>query len=254
MKRSGANVITLFCLLLPAMSLAQAPTDTDGQTVVARFEISKEAFQDVKNSADLVTAVREHLTLDLTMPLDEPISISLRGWAGAQGGEGPPYNFVLSSLGVRYEGGHPLVDFPYALAVRNSHGDVSSPDTKGWVEIDAEDWDEDAAWSSLVTALDVGLPQSSNGFESPLNGQHIGLRVKGVHVREFTLAAEDPGWGDYGFCCLEDFQGPVFQLQPDTWFQSATEEGGVADELVQHRNILVIELEPEPIATEDTGD
>ncbi|MGH9320222.1 MAG: hypothetical protein ACRD3V_10095, partial [Vicinamibacteria bacterium] len=215
MKICGAMGITLVCGLLPAVSLAQAPTD---QTSVLRFEISEEAFQDVENSADLVAAVREHLTLDLTMPLDEPILISIRGVAG-----GPPHFLYPNRLRAQYESDAPLHGSSYALAVRESHGEDFPPDGDEWVEFDAEDWDEDAAWNALVRALDIGLPESSTEFETPRAGRHVGLRVKGVHVREFTLTDED-SWWDYHECCLEDFQGPVFQIEPDASFQSAVME------------------------------
>src|SRR5690606_33687960 len=118
---------------------AQAPEFPQG-TIVARFELPAAPLVEVTTSAELIEALRAHLTLDLAMPLDEPLQVDLRGMAGGRGGDGPPYYFTLSPLGVRYTGTDPLNDFPYAEAVRESHGDDFPPDGDAWDEYDADDW------------------------------------------------------------------------------------------------------------------
>ncbi|MGH7571075.1 MAG: hypothetical protein ACREMK_04435 [Gemmatimonadota bacterium] len=234
---------------LAAQDSARAATTQDSadrasDTVVARFHLPKGALADATNSEELIAALRENLTIDLAMPLDEPLRVHLRGWAGAEGGDSPAYNFVLSPLGVGYSGQGPLDGFSYSLAVRESHGEDFPPDGDEWDEFDADDWDEDEAWSRLVKALDVGLPQSAPGFERPGPGEHVALRVVEVHTHDFALAARDSGWGEYSWCCLEDYEGAVLQIQPDASFQSEMMGDSSADGLFHRRNILVVDLQP----------
>lgn len=219
------------------------------ETLVARFDLPRDALDEVASSVELVAALREHLTIDVAMPLDEPLLINLHGLAGRrEGGQGPVYHFGLSPLGVGYEGETPLEGFPYALAVRESHGADFPPDGDEWAEFDADDWHEEEAWNRLVDALDVGLPQSTTEFGRPGEGGHVGLAVTDVHLREFTLdGPADSAWADFGGCCDDLDDRAVFVLRPEPAFQSMTTEGDTTARDLEHRlNVLAISLDPIP--------
>lgn len=179
-------------------------------TVVARFVLAPDALEGISTSGELVAALREHLALDLAMPLDEPLRVALRGFAGDPRGLAPVYHFLLGQLGVGYEGAEPLDDFPYATAVRESHGDDFPPDGDEWDEFGDDDWEEKAAWGALVKALDVGLPQSSDAFSRPLEPGALPLRVTAVH-RVSAL--------DHGFA--ESLEGALLRLEPSPFFSSS---------------------------------
>lgn len=228
----GSVLTGLAILALTALSaislVAQvdsAPPKDPADTVVARFGLPSGVLADVSTSTDLVAALREHLVVDAALPLDESFAISLAGFAGDD--SGIPYTFTLSSLGMRLDrGAAPLVDFPYATAVRESHGDDFPPDHDEWDEIDDDEWNEEDAWGKLVEALDVGLPQSSEQWD---RGEgHVHVRVEAVH---------EIAWDDYEF--EESLEGAVLKLMPSPFFSSQLDV-----ELPTDIRGLVIELEP----------
>lgn len=237
-----------------AQDVAATDPPSEGEAVssdilVARFDLPPDALDDVANSAELIAALREHLAIDVAMPLDEPLRINLYGLAGQrEGGQGPVYHFSLSPLGVGYEGETPLEAFPYALAVRESHGADFPPDGDDWAEFDADDWNEEEAWNRLVDALDVGLPQSTAEFGRPGENGHVGLAVTDVHLREFTLnGSADSAWADFGECCDDLDDRAVLVLRPVPAFQSMMTEGDTTARDLEHRlNVLAISLDPIP--------
>lgn len=183
--------------------------DFPPNTVVARLAIDPDALAAVSTSGELIAALQEHVTLDLAMPLDEPLTVNLRGFAGDHAGSAPGYHFGFSALGLGYEGNDPLDDFPYAAAVRESHGDDFPPDGDEWSEFADDDWDEAAAWQRLVTALDIGLPQSSDAFAPPTEPGRLPLRVAVVH-----------GFDTADWTFVESLEGALLVLQPEMSFQS----------------------------------
>lgn len=198
-------------------------------TIVARFLIDAAVLADAATSGELIALLREHLRIDLGMPLKEPLAIMPRGYAGDQSA-GMVYHFGLGQLGLRVVSSGTWPDLDYAMAVRESHGDDFPRDDDMWDEIDTEEeWDEDAAWASLVEALDIGLPQSADGFRQPDQPGTLPLRVKAVHF----VAADD-------YETEEKLGGPILRLQPDPHFQSAMEGIDIGYDL---RTIL-IQLEP----------
>lgn len=234
---------------------SEGPEDDLGKTenaLVARFALPADALDEVASSVELVAALREHLALDLSMPLEEPLQVTLHGLAGQPSGDaGPAYRFGWSSLGIRFRGPGALRNHPYALAVRESHGADFPPDGDAWEEFDDDEWSEDAAWSRLVDALDAGLRQSAASFTGSTEDGHVALGVAGVHLREFRMADRaDSAWADYGSCC-DGFEGrALLQLRPDVSYPSAM-GGGTGGDPAARLNVLVIELAPGPGAGAD---
>lgn len=208
-------------------------------TIVARFDLPVDSLHSVRSSRDLVDALQQHLTLDLAMPLEEPLQIHMRGMVGAYD-SGMPYHFTLSPIGVGYRGSTPLDRYSYADAVRESHGDDFPPDDDDWEEFGSDEWDAAGAWALLTKALDVGLPQASSDFAPLAEGGHVPLRVTGVHIREFTMPDLDTGWLDYGDCCTGEFDGAVLEIRPDVTYQSLLTGAGA--DVAQNLTVLVIEL------------
>lgn len=227
---------------------SQGSEDDHGKTentLVARFALPSRALEDVASSSELVAALREHLSLDLSMPVAEPLQVTLHGLAGHLAeSSGPIYRFGWSSLGVRYRGPGSRRGLSYALAVRESHGADFPPDGDEWEEFEEDEWSEDEAWSRLVEALDVGLRQTSSRFAGAGEGGHAALTVAGVHLREFRMADRaDSAWADFGNCC-DGFGGrAVLQLRPDVSYPSSMGAGTGGDPAAR-LNVLVIELAP----------
>jgi len=193
---------------------AQTPTATTGadgfppNTVIARFGIDPDALTAVGTSGELVAALRAHLTLDLAMPLDESLTVALRGHAGDPDGPAPVFHFVYCGLSHRIEGPGSLDDVPYAATLRESH-----PDDE--LCMDEKTWDEDVEWAKLVESLELGLSQSSRAFSRPSEPGALPLRVVGVH-------GADPfeGWE-----FLASLKGARLQLEPSPGFGSSTIAG-----------------------------
>lgn len=211
--------------------------------IVARFAIDPQALAEVSTSAELVAALREHLTLDVAMPLDEPLQVDLRGFAGDRSGRQPGYHFGWSALGVRYMGRQPLNGFHYASAVRESHGAGVSADGGSWDRFDSDDWDEESAWIALATALDIGLPQSSDAFDPPPEPGRLALRVVAVHHVELT------DWDR-----LDSIGGPLIELEPSPRFASSSDADWEEPEGLEYDvGVLVIQLGPAPAGGSSDG-
>ena len=205
---------------------------------MARLHLPAEALTGVTSSVELADALRRHLTLDLTMPLQEPITVSLRGLAG--GTEGIPA--VLQVPALRYEGTDPLEGFSLARAIEESRG--PRMDNDGWDEFDADEAGDDP-WRLLVQVLDAGLSQSAKGFGPANGGGHVGLRVESVRIPEFSYDALGGGQAEeYYWCCREEEEGPILQLAADLWFPSMGDEKGPAEALQYDQTIVVIQLGP----------
>lgn len=208
-----------------AQENADDPQEFPPNTIVARFQIDPTVLADATTSGELIALLREHLRIDLGMPLKEPLAIMPRGYAGDQSA-GMVYHFGLGQLGLRVVSAGTWADLDYAMAVRESHGEDFPPDDDMWDEIETdEEWDEDEAWANLVEALDIGLPQSADGFQQPAQPGTLPLRVKAVHF----VAADD-------YETDEKLGGAILRLQPDPYFQSAMEGIEVGYDL---RTILI---------------
>ncbi len=230
----------LAVLLIPGPLPGQDADAASTRDIVVRFAIPEDAFADATTSVEIVQVLRDQLTIELAMPLDEELRVVLRGVAGVRQGSGPPYHLLLGSLGVGVAGRQPRAEYSYALAVRESHGDF--PDNP-WAALDSwEEWIEEDAWNSLVTALDIGPAQSHGAFTRPAEGQHAPLRVKSVQIQEFTMAPEDSAWADFTYYSYDD-RAAVLEIKPDISHQSA-QEGVTPDDIRYHLNILVLELGP----------
>ena len=198
-----------------------------GDTVVARLAVDPEALAGVSTSGELVAALREHLTVDAALPFDEPLTVSLRGYAGDRDGSAPGFHFVYCGLSLRHRGADPLEGASYAAALRESH-----PDDE--LCMDEETWDEEAEWARLVEALEIGLPQSSDSFDPPPAAGELALRVTGVHVMD---------GGDWEL--MESLNGPLLELQPQPDFPSLRSADWEEPEGFGYDvRLLVILLEP----------
>ncbi len=247
-----------------AIALAGLPAPLRGRQVadqpvepamVARFVLPDDAFEGVTSSAQLVRTLRDELGIELGMPLDQVLQVDFLGWAGEVDGAQPGYMVQSSSLGVRYGGDQSLATFPFTAAVRASHG-WPDADTPGeWDDYDIPGWNEEEAWSSLVDALDIGLPQSSEAFQEPPAAGRLGLRVASLEVREFDLPVADPGWDEYHFrCCRGDAGRTVMELRLNLSYRSPMDDSPLPD-VRQRTNVLVLELVPgtvmDAVATTD---
>lgn len=243
--RSVAGVIVVAAAVMPAPLLGlQARDGEDSEAIVARFVLPENLFENVTSSAQLVQALRDHLALELAMPLEGVLQADFRGWAGEVDGAQPGYLVQSSLLGVRYGGRQTSATFPFAQAVRASHGEGAPDAQASWDDYDIPGWDEEDAWSQLVNALDIGLPQSSDAFHEPPAPGRLGLRVAHAEVREFDLPVADPGWDGYYFrCCRGEAGRTVMELRLDVSFRSAMDDTPLPD-VRKRTNVVVLEVVP----------
>ncbi len=233
---SIAVTLTSFASAVSAQEAGAAP-DSSGaadtfpaNTLVARLSIDPEPLSSVTNSAELVSALREHLTFAASMPLDEDLRVHLRGAVGnpAEGGSFP---FLYSGLGYDLEANESSTG-GFSAVVRGSHGPGS--------DFDDSDWDEDEAWAWLLDAINTGLTGSlaADGRFATDDDGHVSLRVVGVQ----TASAEE--WD-----VEEGLERMYLKLQPGPRFSSSAMAGweppeGFASDVQR----LFIELEPGPLA------
>ncbi|HUF77193.1 MAG TPA: hypothetical protein VMM35_12985 [Longimicrobiales bacterium] len=230
----AAGPVALFlAMLLTAPDLAaQAAATMDAaafpdNTVVVRLGVDEDALAGAGTSGELVAALREHLAIDLAMPLDEPLTVFLRGSAGDRAGPAPGFNFGYCALSLRHAVPDPLEAASYANLLQESH-----PDDEFCMDEDA--WDEEAEWARLTEALEVGLAQSSDAFDPPPEPGHLPLRVASVHSVDTT------DWD-----LLESLQGPLLELQPEPGFASSRDMNWERPEGFGYdMRLLVIQLEP----------
>jgi len=201
-------------------------------TVVVRYAIDPSALQGVTTSADLVAALREHLGVEASMPLEEPLWVTLQG--AVQSPEADlPYGFGFSDIGFALEGGGVAVS-DLASVIRASH------------EADTfSDWEEEAVWGVLLEAIETGLadPASPLGWANALRPRndegHVELGIAAVH----QLCLEDQEFWEVS----ESLERDYIELRPDVSFQSASMAGWEPPEGLAYQTVgLLIELEPAP--------
>ena len=230
----AAGPVSLFLAMLltaPDLAAQAAATMDDASfphnTVVVRLHVDEDALAGAGTSGELVTALREHLAIDLAMPLDEPLTVFLRGYAGDRAGPAPGFNFGYCALSLRHAVPDPLEGASYATVLQGSH-----PDDE--LCMDEEAWDEEAEWARLREALEVGLAQSSDAFHAPPEPGHLPLRVAAVHSVDAT------DWD-----LLESLQGPLLELRPDPGFASSLDlDWEEPEDFGYDLRLLVIQLEP----------
>jgi hypothetical protein len=229
---AGPVALSLAMLLTAPDLAAQAAAPMDAadfppNTVVVRLGVDEDALAGARTSGELVAALREHLTIDLAMPLDEPLTVFLRGNAGDRDGPAPGFNFGYCALSLRRAGPDPLEGAAYATVLQESH-----PDDE--LCMDEEAWDEDAEWTRLTEALEVGLAQSSDAFHPPPEPGHLPLRVAAVHSVDAT------DWD-----LLDSLKGPLLELRPESGFASSSDMDWEEPEGFGYDvRLLVILLEP----------
>jgi hypothetical protein len=197
---------------------------------VARYSVDPDVFGNVTSSAEFVAQLREHLTIAVAMPLDEELRVTLRGLLVNPDQRGAPYSFLSSDLGFEYES-DVLMSAELGTAVRGSHGSSSA--------FDDADWDEDAAWTWLLEAVETGLTSSiaADGSFGRGDEGRVSLRVAGVHA----VAADD--WE-----FEEGLERVYVKLQPAPRFSSSVYADWEAPEgFTYDVQALLIELEPGPM-------
>ena len=246
-KRFARQLATLAVLLFVTDGVALVPGPVHAQeaaataeasavgafsenTLIARYSVDPDVFGDVTSSAELVAQLREHLTVDVAMPLDEELRVTLRGLLVNPDQRGAPYSFLSSDLGFEYES-YELMSAELGTAVRGSHGSSSA--------FDDSDWDEDVAWTWLVEAVETGLIESiaADGRFARDGEGRVSLSVASVHA-----VATD----DWEF--EEGLERMYVKLQPAPRFSSSVYADWEAPEgFTYDVQALLIELEPGPM-------
>lgn len=241
MKRSTSQMAALLSVavaVVPSPTHAQETAETvdasttsaaPANTLVARYSVDPDVFGDVTSSAELVSLLREHLTVDVAMPLDEELRVTVRGLLVNPDQRGAPYSFLSSDLGFEYESDE-LMSAELGTVVRGSHGPGSA--------FDDADWDEDAAWTWLLEAVETGLTSSmaADGRFARDGEGRVPLRVAGVHA-----VATD----DWEF--EEGLERMYVKLQPSPRFQSSVYADWEPPEgFTYDVQAVLIELEPGP--------
>ena len=228
MTAVGRIVALSVVLCLPPAAVAQEAAGD--ARIRAAYSVDPAALQQVTNSADLVEVLRQTLTAEAAMPLEEPLRVELMGEIRDPVGGG--------SVPIRDPG----------LGFEVPGGQTASGDLGGLVQASHEagaaygggDWSAKEAWSGLRTMLEEGLTTSraaDGRFERAENGL-VPLKVAAVH-----LASHDD-WE------LEDgLERMYVKLQPGASFDSSTdgdweEPAGFGYDI---RTIL-LELEPSEAA------
>lgn len=230
----------LAALHSPTGASAQEATDASAEPVVSLLQLPDDALLSATTSAELIQALRDHLSIRLVMPSGETAAVSLKGKVGAGDGRGTPYYFQFR--GFRWEGPGPLEDFSVATALEESLGEGMDED--GWDEYDVDDEESDSAWADLVEALDVGLLNADERFWRA-EDESVGLRVRAVHLPSYRYDETGGGQAEEFYSCCEGFDLPILQLTasvaPST---SEPPDGGEWPAVAYEQNILIVELEP----------
>jgi hypothetical protein len=206
-----AGVVAVAAGLVHTAAIAQEPVsfvEPDPElfppnTLVSRIHIDDAVLENVTNTAQFVTALREHLMVEVSMPLDEPLWVTPR-WNVVGVPDGMPYTIETGRLGFGLEGGS-AVSSDLASAVRASH------------EADTfSDWEEEAAWAWFLEALEYALadPAMMQGL-TPRGRDDSGrvpVRIAAVHSVPFGEEALD---------LKESFERDYLELGPGASFGSA---------------------------------
>ncbi len=230
-----AGVVAVAAGLVHTAAIAQEPVsfvEPDPElfppnTLVSRIHIDDAVLENVTNTAQFVTALREHLMVEASMPLDEPLWVTPR-WNVVGVPDGMPYTIETGRLGFGLEGGS-AVSSDLASAVCASH------------EADTfSDWEEEAAWAWFLEALEDALadPAMMQGL-TPRGRDDSGrvpVRIAAVHSVPFGEEALD---------LKESFERDYLELGPGASFGSSAMADWEAPEgLAYDTQMLFFELEP----------
>jgi hypothetical protein len=214
-------------------------------TLVARYRIDPAVLEGVTTSEELVAVLREHLMVEASMPLDEPLLVHLAG----------NVHSPRASNAYHVQSGR----FGFALAA----GAAVSSDLASVVRASQEaetfsDWDEEEAWAWLLQGLEDALAKETSvvaqasGPRARNEAGRVPLRIAAVHsVRD----------GDEAWELQDSFERDYIELRPSADFGSSSLAGWEPPEgFTYDVQLLYLELEPaaeaervaqeEPIAIE----
>lgn len=204
-------------------NLSQTPFS--GTTIIVRFEIAPNALSEVRNSAELIDALRDHLIVEGATPLDSALTVHLSG----RFGQNPDNSYEFGS-------GIILQIAPNQRTI----GDVGSFPMRTY-----GDWDTDEAWQYFRDETETGLLNSlaaSGGFVRNGNGR-VPLTVSAIHAG--PVDEMDPG--DLGAGMLLELW-PERLYKTESRFGSPTPPEGYTEEV----QVVVLQLMPAPAGIVDT--
>ena len=206
----------------------QAQESDGAGLLVARYAVEPTAFDDVTNSVELTAALRRILTVEASMPLDEPLRVDLMGEIRDPiAGGSHPFNY--KGLGFEVGAGE-TESGTLETVIRASHGPGSA--------YDDGDWSDETAWTWLQETVEEGLTSSQaadGSFARDAEGG-VPLRVTKVHSVSFD------NWD------VEDGLGGIYlKLQPGAGFASSSDGNWVQPaDFGYDVKVLLLELEPGP--------
>lgn len=215
-------------------AVQRSPLEGDAMTIVARYDVDPAALRSATTAAELADALREHLSGEFAMPLDEHLQVDLHGGV-ADPVHGGDYFFGFSALGVLVEGRQSVAG-PLSAVIREAHGPGSG--------FDDDDWDEASAWQNLRDAIESGLTESlaalNTDFETDAEGR-IPLEVAAVHV----VPTDD-------YELQEGLERLYVRIDPAPRFGSSAMAGWEPPEdLAYETQSILVELEPVAVETDE---
>jgi len=223
-----ATILSAVTLMVAIPSGAQAQNEGSENLLVARYSVEPAAFDGVTSSAELTAALRRILTVEASMPLDEPLRVDLMGEIRDPIGGGA-HRLSYKGLGFEVRAGE-AESGKLETVVRSSHGPGSA--------YDDGDWSEEAAWAWLQEAVEEGLTSSSaadGSFARNADGR-VPLRVANIHSVSYD------NWD------VEDALGGIYlKLQPSAGFASSSDGNWEQPaDFGYDVTVLLLELEPGP--------
>ncbi len=225
---AGAMVPTAATAQEPIRFAEPDPNRFPPNTLVARYQIDPAVLESVTNTAELVAALREHLMVEASMPLDEPLNVSLV--SNVHGHASGLYNLQSRRLGFALVAGT-AVSSHLASVVR------ASQEAKTF-----SDWDEEEAWAWLLQGLEDALAKPSSmvvqasGPRARDDAGHVSLRIAAVHSVQY---------GDEAWELAESFERDYIELSPRPSFGSSSLAGWEPPEgFTYDTQLLYLELEP----------
>lgn len=231
-----ATIVTLLAAI-PVAALAQEPVrfaepdpaQFSPNTLVTRFRIDPAVLEAVATTAELVSALREHLMVEASMPLDEPLRVTAR-WNVTNPQAGHPFTIESNQLAFDLEGGSAVVS-DFASAVRASHQAETF-----------SDWEEDAAWTWFREHLEHALAEPAM-----MMGLTPRERDESGYVRLGIAAVHSVPFGDEAYSLKDALERDYIELTPSPSFSSSALAGWEPPEgLTYDTEILLFELEPAP--------
>lgn len=223
--------------VLPRPCSPQEPVSFGGatpafepNTIVARYAIDPDALARVTDTSELIDVLRESLRVEAAMPLDEPLQIALYVRVGSPE--------AANTYDILYG------DLAFLLAANSAVATGLTSALKASYDADVfSDWDEEAAWTRLLDALDTGLsdPASPMGWADALRERgpdgHVPLRIAAVRG-----VGEDEVWE-----VIEGLERDFLVFEPRASFGSSAMAGWEAPEgLAYETRVLLLELDPAP--------